>query len=619
MRSEEFSTKLQKIDTHKYKLALKSAKCSPAKSFQHLVFHKTEDTLVAIDAKGTGYHLQLIASDWWVKKIGAIGICSAAAYSPIRPGELVIGLAAKGIKLYDINDEANKSSIFRVHKDPPTAISSYQKYCLTASRKEAVIWDMSVARSIHQLRLESNESSIKKALISSKGVVAVLYDNDVLHTWIFKLFSGEHRVDLSEYGVRSVRDFVFTKNGKSLIISGRRRILIFNTKTWEISDWFDLPEGSSGIRRLFVVPQCSNCCCTTISILFDDGRLRFFDFAAKSFIPSDGAVEGIRKAAVSLNGRWLATITLDGSLVILSVDNLIKRKMNPIKLTQKSEVASDLVVNHGVEDHLECVRSEIRRELDRERILPMLRTFKEFPERHRTLIWKTLLRLPENREEYFRLSEAVPLETQVDMLNEWKLADKSLERLLAVTIERLIQFCPLLGQTSFLPELVFPFITAFRKDPVVGFEAVIMVLWNYCQKWFEYHPLPPINVLGIVENILGEIDPALLDFYCKHGVTTAEYAWPLLKTSFSEVLAGKEWMVLWDHFLTAGRPSMLILCVVAYSVCNKEAIMGILEKKEEFAMFFSTQGPISANSIIKMAERIDREVSEKNHPRKYLR
>ena len=60
-------------------------------------------------------------------------------------------------------------------------------------------------------------------------------------------------------------------------------------------------------------------------------------------------------------------------------------------------------------------------------------------------------------------------------------------------------------------------------------------LVNWCQRWFEFFPYPPISVLGLVENMLAHHCPELLKHYMKLGVTAHVYGWPLLETAFSEV------------------------------------------------------------------------------------
>ncbi|XP_063984521.1 TBC1 domain family member 31 [Diachasmimorpha longicaudata] len=612
------ASKLQKIGCEKYKLTLKAPpKCLARKNFQHITFNEDEDILIAIDTKGVSYHLQLISGDWWVKKLGLVGQSTFVSFSGIQKNELIIGLTSKDIKILNTyNFSPEKYCLLKAHHLPPGFISFYKSYCLTASRKEAVIWNIKTGKKVHQLRLETKESSIKKALIAPNGVIVILYDSDILQSWQFELFSSENRISTNQYGVRNAKDFIFTDNGRAIIICGaNRKLLIYNTKSWNVICKLELPDGTSGVKRVFNFPQIVDYTSKMVAILFEDGCLRFFDLSKKCFVSMpERPLMGVRKAVVSPGGQWLATITFDGSLILSSVDNLLTPSPKPPKTSTSGEIQS-----HDVHDHLQCVRSDVQMELTLPRLIPILKEFGEYPERHRALIWKTLLRLPDNRLEYLRLSEKILNETDVEMLKKWNLADTNKHMILSVTVERLIQFCPLLGQVSFLPELVFPFVVTFRRDPIAGFETILMILWNFCQKWFEYHPLPPLNVLGIIENILGEVDPQLLEFFYQRGVTSTDYAWPLLKTTFSEVLTGSEWMSLWDHLLTIGRPSMLIFCVVAYNVCNREAIKEILETKNDFPIFIENQGSLSAQKILKMAERLDNEVSEQNHPRVYLR
>lgn len=142
---------------------------------------------------------------------------------------------------------------------------------------------------------------------------------------------------------------------------------------------------------------------------------------------------------------------------------------------------------------------------------------------------------------------------------------------------------------------------------------------NYCHNWFEYHPLPPLNILGIIENILLEADPALLNMFCKHGIASSEYAWPLLRTTLSEVLSGDEWLILWDHLITFQKPSMLLMCVVAYCIYSRENIISLLKSSASVEIFFGTQGNVRAKDILNIAKRLDREIPERLHPDRYIR
>lgn len=159
----------------------------------------------------------------------------------------------------------------------------------------------------------------------------------------------------------------------------------------------------------------------------------------------------------------------------------------------------------------------------------------------------------------------------------------------------------------------------FQKDPLLAFELILSVLLNYCQKWFEYHPLPPLNILGIIENILLEADPVLLNTLCEHKITSNIYAWPLLQTAMSEVLSGDEWLILWDHLITLQKPTLLLMCVVAYNIYSRENIISLIKSSGDVKALYSTQSHVRAKDLLKIARRLDQEIPKRIHPNRYLR
>lgn len=149
-------------------------------------------------------------------------------------------------------------------------------------------------------------------------------------------------------------------------------------------------------------------------------------------------------------------------------------------------------------------------------------------------------------------------------------------------------------------------------------ELTLNILINYCQKWFEYHPLPPLNILGIIENILLRADPQLLNVFCERGITSIEYAWPLLQTTMSEVLSGDEWLILWDHLLSFQTPTLFLMCVIAYSICSRNIIF-MLHRTEDLKHFYRTQGHVRAKELLKIAQNLDQNIPYRLHPNRYLR
>lgn len=102
---------------------------------------------------------------------------------------------------------------------------------------------------------------------------------------------------------------------------------------------------------------------------------------------------------------------------------------------------------------------------------------------------------------------------------------------------------------------------------------------NWCQHWFEYFPNPPLNILGMVENVLAHHDRKLLQHLVNCGVTSQVYVWPLLETLFSEVLTRDEWLRLFDSVFS-NHPSFLLMACVAYITCCRRPLLKTSQKQD---------------------------------------
>jgi hypothetical protein len=69
----------------------------------------------------------------------------------------------------------------------------------------------------------------------------------------------------------------------------------------------------------------------------------------------------------------------------------------------------------------------------------------------------------------------------------------------------------------------------------------------------------------MVENTLAFHDEVLLRHLVRCDVTAQLYAWPLLRTSFSEIASEDDWLVLWDNIFS-NHPGFVVLLLVALLV-----------------------------------------------------
>jgi hypothetical protein len=142
----------------------------------------------------------------------------------------------------------------------------------------------------------------------------------------------------------------------------------------------------------------------------------------------------------------------------------------------------------------------------------------------------------------------------------------------------------------------------FQNNQVTCFEVVATFINNWCQHWFEFFPNAPVNILNMIENLLSYHDKVLLDHFVKYRITCQLYGWSLLQTIFSEVFSKNEWQILFDNIFSQ-HPGYMLYLVVAYSICNRSALVQVQEI-EDARYFFRHKNPLSVNHLLNEAARI---------------
>lgn len=77
-------------------------------------------------------------------------------------------------------------------------------------------------------------------------------------------------------------------------------------------------------------------------------------------------------------------------------------------------------------------------------------------------------------------------------------------------------WAPVAVECTFLPTLAFPFVKLLQNNQLLAFEVVATTLLNWSQRWFDFIPNPPLNILSLVENVLSYHDKEL--FQVRYGV-----------------------------------------------------------------------------------------------------
>ena len=301
------------------------------------------------------------------------------------------------------------------------------------------------------------------------------------------------------------------------------------------------------------------------------------------------------------NGKMAVLSAHSGSLFLIAEPNSLVEAVTGIKKPEQKQMKKNRQEKKDSERHLRLSKHQEQQlnemsGIERSALVQLLKHYGAFPNRLRPLVWRLLLKLPRNHGAFQTLLDRGPHPCVSGLAERYPVRSAKLFRLLARTLSCLAHWSPIFGETDFLPMFIFPFLHVFESDPMTSFELIATLLIGFCQHWFEYAPHPPIAVLSAVENLLAHADQRLLLHLTAHQMTAQDYAWPLLQTAFSEILAGADWLRVWDHCLANG-PAFFVAFPVAYLVSARAALFRLTDR-DEFQFFMRNRNAVDIDRVI---------------------
>ncbi|XP_013200834.1 TBC1 domain family member 31 [Amyelois transitella] len=589
--------------------------------FSSGTFNDVHEKLACADNLGNIFILDFADLKFW--KLNSIGACTAIHFVPNKEDCLIVANAEK-YHIVFIDIETGKITLtLEGHTAPIKHISfsnNKANNLLTASPVEAILWELRNYSKYFTLNTYLG-AQIQQILFTPGGdYLVACFQNDTIQIWKNETMKSVKQIIPSD--LKHMKNIAFTMNGRAMAMAGLAPTLIlFSMDTWKALKSIDLSKyGINGAQQIAFIPQVFDGGANKIlAILSSDCTLRLLDVenlvVVHTINPSSSA---IKRFVVSPTGKYFLCILQLGEVNVYNSSYVMEmahcstteiKKDSPSTSVQKYVLEEDTPSKDEVEHKMRVC-------MDSARLRRILMQYGEYPEKFRSVIWKSLLNTPRNKHAYASLIDKGIHPAFKDIERQFTIHSsatlKNLKRLLSC----LAHWCPLFGVMKFLPGFVFPFVKVIQKDPLLLFECVATVLINYCQLWFEYAPFPPISILAMVENILGEHDPQLLNHFCEFGVTSQVYALKILETAFSEVLTCSEWLILWDHILS-NEPAFILMAVVAYSIVQKNAIKK-LKTQEQFDNFYHMQNPIDKKLLLKKTYILLNETSEDIHPKKFF-
>jgi WD40 repeat protein len=576
---------------------------------------------------------------WLVARTGVSASC--LTFNSVRKRELLIGLSDHTIHCYDIDTCQLVAKLPAFHQSGPTQISVHptKPLAISSGFTEAVLWD---TESWERKRLleGGDHQGLQQATFSPDGMMlcASFVDGSV-YFWtlefslLWKISLAQLAVPDSELSLTMCNNlsierfsyFALSDNGEYFAYIGLSScVYIWNLFEKRLVHEILIPsfEGKMIAQAQFL--SITN----VLALLSNAGEIIFIDASSASFVSQLKGKHQFHRFSVSPDGRFLAVITKDSKckVSLLRLDQLFEsnesEKKEFVEENEKSQVELQPIIPKVVaqppKTFFELIESKQESSFfNRAKIRGFLHHYGSYPDQFRPLIWRYLLKLPENRASYEALLEQGTHPSFRDFRLKFPLksdrAAKSMERILSC----LAFWSPIFEDLDYLPSLVFPFVKLFWNDLFSCLEVVITILMNWCQKWWEYYPNPPIELLDMTSQLLSFHDPELYSHFVKCNVTAQVYGWTLMQSLFSELFSKKDWLMVWDH-LVSNSPSFFYHFMVSYLIHFRRPLLRISELKD-FYFFFQRRNTTNVTNIILNAYNIKSKTPSSLDPSSFLK
>ncbi|KAL4480315.1 hypothetical protein ABPG74_020831 [Tetrahymena malaccensis] len=227
-----------------------------------------------------------------------------------------------------------------------------------------------------------------------------------------------------------------------------------------------------------------------------------------------------------------------------------------------------------------------------------LQKHKIYPDKHRALIYKQLLDLPLNVDNFATLVQKGLYPSFKDLYRKYPISDSKLYQKMQTILSCLAHFCDLFGESDQFIQIAFPFVKLFGQEELLAFEIVLCFAHQILQNYFVDFPHPPLDLLQNIDEIIKYNDPILHQHLKQHNFKFVDYIWPFLSGFFTSALDKESWLQLIDYLITYNdTPELFMFITAAFIIYFKHPLMK-LKSKDELEIFISRQNPVSVIHII---------------------
>lgn len=572
------------------------------RSFLHSSWNMSGTACLVADSRGDILHIDIKTNRWKLITTLKPSPCSLE-FGLQRRNEFLVGLTDSQVKCMDINGEL--VSIMGGHEAVVNQIRISQDggHAITISAERAQLWNLVTFERIRSLTIKPEVPMVDIRFLDGDMTTLSAFSDSSLFVW--KGATCQFQMSTPSDVRFRINRLAYSRETQRVYAGGRSEFIhAFCLKERKIVSILQI-SGMRHIKDLAVVHGMPE----HLFILCDK-QVKLMNVTECNIeVTLNSTNEPVFK--MSTRGEWLTLVKDNGTFELFHLPTL-KAEICPLESNIPSETISGTTISRRGRKHLP--KSDISTgrintnpqlapaKMDRDQLKAVLNGFGEFPVRYRFLIWRQLLRIPENATAYESLIARGPHPSMKGFEQKYPIKSQRISRAMEKCLNCIGHWNSIFLELDYMPLLVFPFVKLFQNSGLHCFEIVSTVLFNFCRDWFSFYPNPPIPLLAAIENVIAEADPRLLRHLTAHEITTQVYAWPLMYTLFSEVLPKDDWLGLFDNVIF-NHPGFFLYCVAGYVISARGPLLS-MSSLEDFQFFFHHRNSIQASQVITNAKKL---------------
>ncbi|GFT69570.1 TBC1 domain family member 31 [Nephila pilipes] len=566
-------------------------------SFVHAAWNKLGTEIVAGDCHGHIYIFYLQKNKF--SRICRLKVCSSfLTFTNDKIQNILVALS--DCNIVSVNSELKEVKNHFNHHTSCVSYISFNKTgdtVLSCCKDQAILWDLRTFHILRILTLKKDVDIIKVFFLQDKDIIVSAFNDDSVFLWNFKSFKcTNHFLCVREERYLNIKAIVASRDEKLLACAGRANwFLIWSLVEHKRLHIVSLSENVSNVKQITFLPNSNDS--HILSILSSDGEIHVMNIKNMELLYKISGKNGkIGSFCNAINMFQLLAITSQGNMELYDIEEFVNYENRELKHVETRKIKSSL------KDEKVLVTKKTKRQkqssenMDKMQLHSVLKKFEEYPEKHRFFIWSQVLDLPHNIDAFKILhQESLKINSFV---KDYSFMNPGIQNSFLRLMAMLACWNPLIQEVEYFQCVVFPFIKVLHKNTIMCFELLVTLISNWCQNWFIFSPFPPFHILSVIENILSSHDKELMVHFIKYRISSEVYAWPLLKSSFSEVFNKMQWLKLWDNIFS--NPLFFQLYVVAaFNIVMRDVLLRCSSLKQ-FKDCYRKHG-VSASVVLKKA------------------